>query len=86
MSSPYNNKEITDWNSSELCLWLSSKNHRNTADICKSNSINGFDIFFLNDSVIKEEFGIKKFHDRQSFLKHIQPLIYEHCNIINKII
>ncbi|MCQ2817270.1 MAG: hypothetical protein MJ252_08400 [archaeon] len=85
MSSFYNKKEISEWSCSELCNYLNSKNHRTAAEICQSNSITGYDIFFLNENVVKEEFGIKKFHDRQSFLKHIQPLIYEYCKNISLI-
>ena len=75
-------KEISEWSNSDLCQWLLSKNYRGISDLCKSTGLNGYDIFYITDAILKDEFQIKKFHERQSFIRCISQLISEHCIII----
>lgn len=77
--SNFDSKEISEWSNNDLCSWLTSKSYRGISDLTKSTNINGYDIFYINETILKEEFGIKKFHERQSFIRCIQQLIIEHC-------
>ena len=77
--SNFDSKEISEWSNNDLCSWLIKKSYRGISDLCKSTNINGYDIFYINETILKEEFGIKKFHERQSFIRCIQQLITEHC-------
>lgn len=77
--SNFDSKEISEWSNNDLCSWLTSKSYRGIYDLTKSTNINGYDIFYINETILKEEFGIKKFHERQSFIRCIQQLIIEHC-------
>ena len=75
-------KEISEWSNSDLCSWLISRNFRGMAELCKSTGLNGYDLFFITGQILKEEFQIKKFHERQSFLRCVNQLISEQCNYL----
>lgn len=81
----YMNKEIPEWNSSDLSNWLLDNKFKKISEICKKYGINGYDLFFLNEEILKTEFGISSFHERISILKTLKKLIYAHLklNIIN---
>ena len=49
-------KEISEWSNNELCNWLNSNNYRGIADLFQKYSLTGYDIFYLNDKILKEEF------------------------------
>ena len=71
-------KEISEWSNNELCNWLNSNNYRGIADLFQKYSLTGYDIFYLNDKILKEELNLKSFHERHTTLKVINNLIYEH--------
>jgi hypothetical protein len=79
------NKEIPEWNSSDLSNWLLDNKFKKISEICKKYGINGYDLFFLNEEILKTEFGINSFHEIISILKTLKKLIYAHLklNIIN---
>ncbi len=71
-------KEISEWSNNELCNWLNSNNYRGIADLFQKYSLTGYDIFYLNDKILKEELNLKSFHERHTTLKVINNLIHEH--------
>ena len=81
----YSKKEISEWNTKDLCNWLTDNKYPGISELCQNNSISGYDLFFINDDILKNEFGLRSFHERKVTLKLINKLIYEHLklNIIN---
>ena len=81
----YINKEIPEWNSTDLSNWLLDNKFKKISELCKKNNINGYDLFYINEDILKNEFGINSFHERISTLKTLKKLIYAHLklNIIN---
>ena len=81
----YLKKEISEWNTTDLCNWLIDNKYPGISELCQNNSISGYDLFFINDEILKNELGLSSFHERQVTMKLINKLIYEHLklNIIN---
>ena len=85
MSSSYLNREISEWNTSDLCKWLIDNKYPGISELCQNNSLSGYDLFYITDDILKNEFGLNSFHERKVTMKLIKKLIYEHLkiNIIN---
>ena len=83
--SSYLKKEISEWNTSELCNWLLDNKFRGISELFQKYSISGYDLFYINDDILKNELGLNSFHERKVTLKLISKLTYEHLklNIIN---
>ncbi len=81
----YLKKEISEWNTTDLCNWLIENKYPGISELCQSNSISGYDLFFINDDILKNELGLSSFHERNVTMKLINKLINEHLklNIIN---
>ena len=81
----YSKKEISEWNTTDLCNWLIENKYPGISELCQNNSISGYDLFFINDDILKNELGLSSFHERKVTMKLINKLIYEHLklNIIN---
>jgi hypothetical protein len=81
----YLKKEISEWNTSELCNWLLDNKFRGISELFQKYSISGYDLFYINDDILKNELGLSSFHERKVTLKLISKLTYEHLklNIIN---
>ena len=81
----YSKKEISEWNTTDLCNWLIDNKYPGISELFQNNSISGYDLFFINDDILKKEFGLNSFHERRITMKLINKLIYEHLklNIIN---
>ena len=81
----YLKKEISEWNTTDLCNWLIDNKYPGISELCQNNSISGYDLFFINDEILKNELGLSSFHERKVTMKLINKLIYEHLklNIIN---
>ena len=81
----YLKKEISEWNTTDLCNWLIDNKYPGISELCQNNSISGYDLFFINDDILKNELGLSSFHERKVTMKLINKLIYEHLklNIIN---
>ena len=81
----YLNKEISEWNTTDLCNWLLANKFRGISELCQKYSLSGYDLFFLNDDILKNELGLKSFHERNVALKLFTKLTYEHLrlNVIN---
>ena len=81
----YYNKEISEWNTTDLSNWLVDNKYPGISELCQNNSISGYDLFFLNDDILKNELGLSSFHERKVAMKLISKLTYEHLklNIIN---
>ena len=81
----YLKKEISEWNTTDLCNWLIENKYPGISELCQNNSISGYDLFFINDDILKNELGLSSFHERKVTMKLINKLIYEHLklNIIN---
>ena len=81
----YSKKEISEWNTTDLCKWLLDNKYPGISELCQNNSLSGYDLFFINDDTLKNELGLSSFHERKVTMKLINKLIYEHLklNIIN---
>ena len=81
----YFKKEISEWTTSDLCGWLLDNKFRGISELFQKNSISGYDLFFINDNVLKTELGLSSFHERKVAMKLITKLTNEHLklNIIN---
>lgn len=83
----YLNKEIPEWNSTDLSNWLLDNKFKKISELCKKFNINGYDLFFINEEILKTEFGLNSFHERITTFKTLKKLIYNHLklNIINSL-
>ena len=81
----YLKKEISEWNTTDLCNWLIDNKYPGISELFQSNSISGYDLFYINDDTLKNELGLSSFHERNVTMKLISKLINEHLklNIIN---
>ena len=81
----YLNKEISEWNTTDLCNWLLANKFRGISELCQKYSISGYDLFYINDNILKTEFNLKSFHERRVTLKLFTKLTYDHLrlNVIN---
>ena len=85
MSSTYSEKEISEWNSSDLSNWLLENKYRGISELCQKYSLSGYDLFFITDEILKNELGLNSFHERIVTKKLINKLTSEHLklNVIN---
>ena len=83
--SSYLNREISEWNTTDLSKWLLDNKYPGISELCTNNSISGYDLFYITDDILKNELGLNSFHERKVTMKLIKKLIYEHLklNIIN---
>ena len=83
--SSYLKKEISEWNTADLSSWLIDNKYPGISELCQNNSLSGYDLFFINDDILKNELGLSSFHERKVTMKLINKLINEHLklNIIN---
>jgi len=83
--SSYLKKEISEWNTSDLSSWLIDNKYPGISELCQNNSLSGYDLFYINDDILKNELGLTSFHERKVTMKLINKLINEHLklNIIN---
>ena len=81
----YLKKEISEWNTKDLTSWLTDNKYPGISELCQNNSLSGYDLFFINDDILKNELGLSSFHERKVTMKLINKLINEHLklNIIN---
>ena len=81
----YLKKEISEWNTNDLCNWLLANKFRGISEFCQKYSLSGYDLFFINDDILKNELNLKSFHERKVALKLFKKLTYEHLklNVIN---
>ena len=81
----YLQKEISEWNTTDLCNWLLANKFRGISELFQKYSLSGYDLFYITDDVLKNEFNLKSFHERKVALKLIKKLTYEHLklNVIN---
>ena len=81
----YLKKEISEWNTTDLCNWLLANKFRGISEFCQKYSLSGYDLFYINDDILKNELNLKSFHERKVALKLFQKLTYEHLklNVIN---
>ena len=83
--SNYSKKEISEWNTKDLCSWLLDNKYPGISELCQNNSLSGYDLFFINDDILKNELNLNSFHERKVTMKLINKLVNEHLklNIIN---
>ena len=81
----YFKKEISEWTTTDLCGWLLDNKFRGISELFQKFSISGYDLFFINDNVLKTELGLNSFHERKVAMKLITKLTNEHLklNVIN---
>ena len=83
--SNYSKKEISEWNTKDLTSWLIDNKYPGISELCQNNSLSGYDLFFVNDDILKNELSLSSFHERKVTMKLINKLINEHLklNVIN---
>ena len=83
--SNYSKKEISEWNTKDLSSWLIDNKYPGISELCQNNSLSGYDLFFINDDILKNELNLNSFHERKVTMKLINKLINEHLklNVIN---
>ncbi len=81
MNNNYYQKEISEWENEELIQFLYTKNYNILLELCKKYNLNGYDLFFINDKILKEDFNIFNFHERNSILKLIKYIIHNQLKI-----
>ena len=81
----YLKKEISEWNTNDLCNWLLANKFRGISELFQKYSLSGYDLFFIDDEILKNELNLKSFHERRVAMKLITKLTYEHLklNVIN---
>ena len=81
----YLKKEISEWNTNDLCNWLLANKFRGISELFQKYSLSGYDLFYIDDEILKNELNLKSFHERKVALKLITKLTYEHLklNVIN---
>ena len=81
----YLNKEISEWNTNDLSSWLLANKYRGISELFQKNSLSGYDLFYIDDDILKNELNLKSFHERKIAMKLITKLTYEHLklNVIN---
>ena len=81
----YLKREISEWNTTDLSQWLLDNKYPGISELIQNNSLSGYDLFYINDAALKNEFGLNSFHERQVTMKLVKKLVYEHLklNIIN---
>ena len=77
----YIKKEIPEWSTADLSNWLIDNKCKKIAELFKKYNINGYDLFFINEDILKNEFGLNSFHERISTLKTLKKLIYAHLKL-----
>ena len=77
----YLKKEISEWNTTDLCKWLIDNKYPGISELCQNNSLSGYDLFFINEDILKNELGLSSFHERKVTMKLINKLIYEHLKL-----
>ena len=77
----YINKEIPEWSTADLSNWLIDNKCKKISELFKKYNINGYDLFFINEDILKNEFGLNSFHERISTLKTLKKLIYAHLKL-----
>ena len=61
----YLNREISEWNTSDLSKWLLDNKYPGISELCQNNSLSGYDLFYIKEDTLKNEFGLNSFHERQ---------------------
>ena len=81
----YLQTEISEWNTTDLCNWLLANKFRGISELFQKYSLSGYDLFYIDDNILKNELNLKSFHERKVALKLIKKLTYEHLklNVIN---
>ena len=77
----YLNKEIPEWTTLDLSNWLLDNKFKKLSEIIKKNNVNGYDIFFINDEILKNEFGLNSFHERITTLKTLKKLMHTYLKL-----
>ena len=83
--SSYLNKDISEWNSKEITSWLKDNKYLGISELFQKNSLCGYDLFYITDDTLKNDFGLNSFHERKTVMKIVNKLINEHLrlNVIN---
>jgi hypothetical protein len=67
----YKKKEISEWNTKDLSSWLIDNKYPGISELCQNNSLSGYDLFFINDDILKNELNLNSFHERKVTMKLI---------------
>ena len=71
----YMQREISEWNTSDLSKWLMDNKYPGISELCQNNSISGYDLFYITDDILKNELQLNSFHERKVTMKLIKKLI-----------
>jgi hypothetical protein len=78
-----NKTEFSKWTNEEILNWLKDIKYSGYIDIFKENEIQGYDLCYIKEEDLLNEFKLTRFHDRMQFFKEIKDILLEKCiNII----
>ena len=83
-SKNFQSKYFTQWETEDVCKWLSDINMSGYTNVFESNKINGYDLCYLTNDNLINDLRISRFHDRNVILQEIKIKIYEQSNIFLK--
>ena len=75
-------KPLSLFSNSDLLNYLLSNNLQKFSSIVQKFSLNGYDLFYLNEKILKEDFHLTNFHDIHSILKQINILTESQLKIL----
>jgi hypothetical protein len=75
----YLDKELCDWDTSDVCNWLHYKHFKDYIQNFNTNNITGYDLCFITNEDLKCELNINNLHERLKILKEIRKLMLDSC-------
>lgn len=74
-----NSKEISIWSNDDVIIWLKDLSLSIYQDNFQSNKMTGYDLCYLTNAELKDEFKINKYHDRSLIIKSIKEYLLDQC-------
>lgn len=72
--SSYINRDISDQNTTEFSKWLIDNKYPGISELCQNNSLSGYDLFYINNFILKNVLGLNSFHKIKVTMKLIKKL------------
>ena len=70
----YLKREISEWNTTDLSQWLLDNKYPGISELCQNNSLSGYDLFYINNFILKNVLGLNSFHKIKVTMKLIKKL------------
>ncbi len=72
-------QDFFNWECSDVCNWLHSRNLKNYIENFRIAQVNGYDLCHLSIDELKSELKINNYHDRLLIMKEVRKMIVENC-------